>query len=96
MNFLKTKYFTPIAFLIFFMPFLRMCEGNKVIKTVEHKKENLTEVITEKSGGFYIGDEVDLSAYQIAFYPFKLIFEKDFELKFFKDKEFYSIIFTHY
>lgn len=93
MKFLKTKYLTPIVLLIFFMPFLRMCERNKVIKTIEHKKEDLTEVITEKSGGFYIGDEVDLSAYQIAFYPFKLMFEKDFELKIFKDKEFYSIIF---
>lgn len=92
MNFLKTKYFTPIAFLIFLMPFLRMCESNKVINTIEHKNENLTESITEKGGVFYIGDEVDLNFYEIAFQPFKMIAENDFELKFFKDGEFYSII----
>jgi hypothetical protein len=34
MNFLKTKYFTPIAFLIFFMPFLRMCKERR--ETVEN------------------------------------------------------------
>lgn len=92
MNFLKTKYFTPIAFLIFLMPFLRMCESNKVINTIEHKKENLTEIIAEKGGGFYIGNEVNLNFYEIVFQPFKMIAEKDFELKFFKDGEFYSII----
>lgn len=54
MKFLKTKYLTPIALLIFFMPFLRMCESNKVIKTIEHNKDNLTEIITEKGSGFIL------------------------------------------
>ena len=33
MKFLKTKYLTPIAFLIFFMPFLRNCMGK--VESVE-------------------------------------------------------------
>ena len=92
MKFLKTKYITPIALLIFFMPFLRMCESNKSIKEIEHKKENVTEIITEKEGGLYVGNEINLNAYEIAYYPFRMIKEKDFELKFFRDKEFYAII----
>ena len=36
MNFLKTKYFTPIAFLIFFMPFLERCMKKEVVEFDEN------------------------------------------------------------
>lgn len=36
MNFLKTKYFTPIAFLIFFMPFLEKCMKKEVVEFDEN------------------------------------------------------------
>ena len=93
MKFLKTKYFTPIVLLIFFMPFLRMCESNKVIKTKENKKENITEVITEKGSGFYVGDEINLNAYQLGFGFVENIYSNEFQFNnFLKDKEFFSII----
>lgn len=36
MKFLKTKYFTPIAFLIFFMPFLERCMKKEVVEFDEN------------------------------------------------------------
>ena len=45
MNFLKTKYFTPIAFLIFFMPFLERCMKKEVVEF----DENIDSVATFQS-----------------------------------------------
>ena len=42
MNFLKTKYFTPIALLIFSMPFLRMCkERREIVENIDHNAKGL-------------------------------------------------------
>ncbi len=87
MRFFKTKYLTPVCLLIFFMPFLRMCKSNKIVETHENKVEQVTEITTEHNG-FYIGDEVNLNAYQLGF---GFLNEK-VDSKILKDKEFFPIV----
>lgn len=48
MNFLKTKYLTPVCLLIFFMPFLRMCEVQKTeIVTAENTAYDIDSLKTD-------------------------------------------------
>lgn len=86
-KFFKTKYLTPICLLIFFMPFLRMCKSNNIVEKHENKVEKVTEITTEHNG-FYIGDEVNLNAYQLGF---GFLNEK-FDSKILKDKDFFSVV----
>jgi len=70
MNFLKTKYFTPIAFLIFFMPFLRMCkERREIVESIDHNAKGLFQKIEyQKDDSNYIRiyKERNLNAYELA------------------------------
>ena len=61
MKFLKTKYLTPIAFLIFFMPFLRNCMGK--VESVEIEAIDTTCVGTLKdvSNNQKKSSEIDLN-----------------------------------
>jgi hypothetical protein len=97
MKFLKTKYFTPIAFLIFFMPFLRMCkERREIVENIDHNAKGLFQKIEyQKDGSGYIRiyKESNLNAYQLGLGTLKSIFNNEFQLKdFLKDKDFFSII----
>ena len=87
MKFFKTKYLTPVCLLIFFMPFLRMCKSNNIVEMHENKIEKVTEITTERNG-IYIGDEVNLNAYQLGF---GFLNEK-FDSKILKDKNFPQIV----
>lgn len=97
MKFLKTKYFTPIAFLIFFMPFLRMCkERRETVENIDQNTKGLFQKIeyqNDDSGYIRIYKETNLNAYQLGLGTLKSIFNNEFQLKvFLKDKDFFSII----
>ena len=97
MKLLKTKNFTPIAFLIFFMPFLRMCkERREIVENIDHNAKGLFQKIEyQKDGSGYIRiyKESNLNAYQLGLGNLKSIFNNEFQLKdFLKDKDFFSII----
>lgn len=69
MKTLKVKYLTPIIFLIFFMPFLRMCEGGK--ETGFSPSPQNTTVKKEH--------DVNLNAYQLASLVFDASTKQDEE-----------------
>ena len=97
MKFLKTQYFTPIAFLIFFMPFLRMCkERRETVENIDHNAKGLFQKIeyqNDDSGYIRIYKESNLNVYQLGLGTLKSIFNNEFQLKdFLKDKDFFSII----
>lgn len=62
MKSLQVKYLTPLVFLIFFMPFLRMCEGSKGGAFGYQKPEAASKTQVR---------DVNLNAYQLA----SLVFE---------------------
>ncbi len=82
MKLLKTKYLTPICFLIFFTPFLRMCSVSEV-ETVEKNIKDTAKFpqhdIAKK--------DVNLNAYQLGFG----IFNKEFLFKMSMDKDFFPM-----
>ncbi|WP_103913787.1 hypothetical protein [Halpernia humi] len=86
---LKFKYFTPICFLIFFMPFLRMCHkpvkiadstqiGDFDTKKQIGKQPKTVDIPTYQLDGL-AKIEVNLNAYQLS--GLTQLNEKDFQLK---------------
>ena len=92
MKLLKTKYFTPIAFLIFFMPFLRMCkERRETVENIDHNAKGLFQKIeyqNDDSGYIRIYKETNLNAYQLGL----VVLKQNFNNEFLNDKDFFSTI----
>ncbi|QOW11769.1 hypothetical protein Q73A0000_16070 [Kaistella flava (ex Peng et al. 2021)] len=93
MKSLKLKYLTPICFLIFFMPFLRMCDGK--VETIETNTEDVSQVISLPAEevnhvNTVATEDVNLNTYQLGGVFFKLLLEGELDAKIFAEIDFWE------
>lgn len=86
MSFFKLKFITPICFLIFFMPFLKMCGGK--VETVETNRIEVNSISIVPTA------DVNLNAYQMGRIFFEALFDGKLEAKDFNQDAFAMICYS--